>query len=437
MPKRLLEAPRACTWLMSEGKTDRGRWPLGLSVRDRRWLGISLLLGLVVRVAYLIPAARKPLSSDAYNYVEISRNLVAGHGFSEVLPGLVPHATAYRPPGYPLLLAGVFELTGPSAGVARGLNLLLGLLVIVLAFLLVRRHSTLLAASIASFCVAMMPNLVANDVNALSDTLSLCFLLGVMLAVLAQRWWTTGVLLGLLILTRPSTQVFVLAFIVWVVVIARWKALGKVLLATGLIVSPWIIRNWVEFGSPVYVSSNGFNWAAIYSLPAQANGDFTDPIYDHAWDKDRLLQLNEIAWSKELQRQGIHGLSTNPTYVFHVLGTNAQHYLELTPSKNIHAEIYDGRVLSIVNWTMPIFYLELLVGLIGLGWCWRQRLAQLSILVTGSFGASSLLFISAPRLRAPVDLMLGIGCGLFAQELRERRAKRRLDQSISPASIAR
>jgi hypothetical protein len=272
---------------------------------------------------------------------------------------------------------------------------------------------------------------VANDVNALSDTLSLCFVLGVMLAVLARRWWTTGVLLGLLILTRPSAQVFVLAFIVWVVVLARWKALGRVLLATGLIVSPWIIRNWVEFGSPVYVSSNGFNWAAIYSLPAQANGDFTDPIYDHAWDKDRLLQLNEIAWSKELQRQGIHGLSTNPTYVFHVLGTNAQHYFELTPSKNIHAEIYDGRVLSIVNWTMPVFYLELLVGLIGLGWCWRQRLAQLSILVTGSFGASSLLFISAPRLRAPVDLMLGIGCGLFAQELRERRAKRRLDQSIS------
>ena len=412
------------------------RWLLGVSTRDFRWLGVSLLLGLVVRVAYLLPASRKIVTSDAYNYVEISRNLVTGRGYSEVLPGLVNHATAYRPPGYPLLLAGVFEVTGPSAGAARGVNVLLGLVVIALTFLVVRRSSSLLAASIASLCVAVMPNLVANDVNVLSDSLSLCFLLGVMLAVLAQRWWAVGVLLGLVILTRPSAQVFVVALILWVVVLARWKALGKVLLATGLLVSPWLLRNWVEFGSPVYVSSNGFNWAATYSLPAQANGGFTDPIYDHAWDKDRMLQLDETAWSKQLQKQGLHGLAEHPSYIFHVLRKNSLDFLELTPSQNTQAEIFDGRVLGVVKWTMPIFYLELLGGLLGLGLCWRQRLARLAIVVAVSFSASSLLFISAPRLRAPVDLMLGIGCGLLVQELRERRAKRSETQSISPASIA-
>jgi hypothetical protein len=257
--------------------------------------------------------------------------------------------------------------------------------------------------------------------------------------VLAKRWWGVGIFLGLLVLTRPSAQVFILAIAIWVVLVGRWKPLGKLALAGVLVVSPWFIRNWVEFGSPIYVTSNGFNWAAVYSLPAQANGRYTDPVYDHAWDKDRLVQLDEAAWSKQLQTEGIDGLKANPGYVLHVFQQNARGYFELAPSFNISAERYDGRIVKAVNWTLPVFYLELALGLFGLIAAWRTRLAKLALLTAASFAVTSLFFVQAPRLRAPFDLMLGIGCGLFAQRARERWVARRASpeaQSSSPAAAA-
>ncbi len=414
--------------------TEAPRSPLGR--RDVVALVAVVGLGLMLRLAYLIFGTGKlPLTSDAGQYFEIAKNLASGHGFSMQYPGLAVHETAFRPPGYPLFLSAFFSIFGASAGLARGLNLLLGLGVIGSAFLLVRRHVSFVAATAAGIALAVMPNLIANDTYVLDEPLALLLIVGLIWTLLAKRWWLSGGLLGLLILTRPSAQALVVVIAIWLFVHAGWRPVLKVVVVAAVLVSPWLIRNWVQLGEPIMVTSNGYNWAAIYSPTAQHAGGFIDPSLNSAYDKDRIIQLDELEWSNFLQSQGIHALEHHPAYALHVLKGNIKTFFEIAPSRNIAPERLDGRDITIVQDTLFVFYLELAVGLVGLAVAWRKEIAQLFFLQGAYFAVVSYAFIAVPRLRAPFDLALGIGVGLSADALNRRRLERRGDQEVSSAQV--
>ena len=396
-------------------------------LEKREWIALGAVVGLalVLRLAYLIFGTGKlPLTSDAGQYFEIAKNLVNGHGFSMQYPGLVVHETAFRPPGYPLFLSLFFSVFGASAGLARALNLLLGLTVITLTFLLVRRYVGFVAATAAGLALAVMPNLIANDTYVLDEPLALVLIVSLIWALLAKRWWLSGACLGLLILTRPSAQLLIVVVAIWLLIHAGWRPVLKVALVAALLVSPWLIRNWVQLGEPIMVTSNGYNWAAIYSPTAQKAGGFIDPSLNKAYDKDRLIQLDELAWANFLQSQGIHALEHHPSYVLHILKGNFNTFFEITPSRNVAPERLDGRDITVVQDTLFVFYLELAVGLLGLALAWRTKIAQLFFLQGVYFALISFAFIAVPRLRSPFDLALAVGVGLSADALHRRRARR-------------
>ena len=260
--------------------------------------------------------------------------------------------------------------------------------------------------------------------------------MGLIWTLLAKRWWLSGGLLGLLILTRPSAQALVVVIAIWLFVHAGWRPVLKVVLVAAVLVSPWLIRNWVQLGEPIMVTSNGYNWAAIYSPTAQRAGGFIDPSLNKAYDKDRLIQLNELDWSNFLQSQGIHALEQHPAYALHILKGNINTFFEITPSRNVAPERLDGRDITVVQDTLFVFYLELAVGLVGLALAWRTQLAQLFFLQGAYFAVISYAFIAVPRLRAPFDLALGIGVGLSADALNRRRLKRRQSPELAASEVA-
>jgi len=390
--------------------------------RDSFALSGIVALGAVLRIGYLVVfTGSRKLVSDGSQYVEIAKNLATGHGYSMQYPQLVVHETAFRPPDYPLFLAGFYWIFGPSAGLARALNIVLGLAMIALAYWTVWRYVSTRAAIGAGIALAVMPNLIANDTYPLEDTLSLIIILLLINAVLRRRWILTGVLTGLLTLSRPSAQFLIVLVVVWVLVHANWKKALTVAGVFALVLTPWLVRNWVQIGEPVLVTSNGFNWAAMYSPPAQANHGFVDPVFHPYFEGYRLAQFNELTWNNELQALGVRSLKSNPTYVVHVAIKNAGDLLELTPSDNVFGEGADGRSLGVRDATLWIFYVELVIGLFGLLATLRRQISQLLLAQGLYFFGLSLLFIPAPRLRAPLDLALGVGVGLALEKLAARR----------------
>lgn len=382
-------------------------------------------LALALRLVYwLVLTPQRPLTSDAFQYSYLATNLADGKGYVDVFPQLAQHATAFRPPAYPALLAVAYWLFGVHPGVGRALNVAIGTAVVAAAFVVVRRHVGRWAAVGTAVALAVSPNLIANDTVTLSDPLALLILIFLIDALLRRRWILAGVLTGALVLTRPSAQYLAVVVAVWIVCSIDWRRALAYMAIVGLVVAPWVIRNWVQLGSPVLVTSNGYNWAAMYSPPAQQAGGFVDPLYNHWFDSMRMYQFNEVLWDRHLAEIGQRNAEHHPGLFLHVAKRNATAFFELDPSLNRSAEAKDGRDLAARSNTLWVFYVTAGVGIVGLWIGRRRRITQLMVLIGAYFTLASMVFITAPRLRAPVDLVFALGVGLAIDALVEHRMEK-------------
>jgi 4-amino-4-deoxy-L-arabinose transferase-like glycosyltransferase len=346
-------------------------------------------------------------------------------GYVHKFPQLEAHATAFRPPLYPYLLGGFYWVFGQHVVVGRLLSLALGMGVVVLAYLLVRRMAGWRAAMVTGLLVAVYPPLLANDTFLLTESLSLLLLLGMLHVLDRRRWAWAGVLCGLLILSRPSAQFVVVVVAVWVLWQLGWKRALYFVGVTALVVVPWVVRNWIQVGEPVLVSSNGFNFAATYSPQARESDTFVDPVFDERFAGYRLLMFNEAEWDKEMQKLAFDSLKEHPSQVLTVLGRNSEQYFELDPSLNVNPERSDGRNLPFRDRTLWSFYLVTIVGLFGLLVRIRQPMVSLVFAIAAYFTLSSLVIVAPPRVRAPFDLCCCIGAGLAVEWIWSRVTARR------------
>lgn len=391
---------------------------------DARDLVIVLTTALLARIGYwvLVTPDYSP-DSDAAQYVDLARNIVNGHGYAMTFPQLELHPTAFRPPGYPYLLAAVFKVFGLDNGVGAGrmLSLVCGLVSIALVYLLVRRISTPLAALVTGLCMSLFPPLLANDTVLLTESLSLALLSGVLLALVVRRWPVAAVLCGLLILSRASAQYLLFPLALWVLWQLGWKRALGFLAIVAAVLSPWFIRNQLQLGSPYFVTSNGFNLAGTYSPAARESQRFVDPVVDARFERFRLAQFDEGDWQDQLQAFAIEDLRAHPSQVPGVLYRNATHLFEFTPQFNEWAENADGRNLDFRAATLPLFYVVTVVGVFGLVVARRDPGVVLVSIVGIYFVLASLVLVSPPRLRSPFDMCCCIGVGLAAQWVAFRR----------------
>jgi 4-amino-4-deoxy-L-arabinose transferase-like glycosyltransferase len=399
-------------------------------LEPRRRTALLVGVALVARILYWLSTLDYRPVSDADSYNRIAMNLAHGRGFSDTFPQLAVHETAFRPPGFPVVLAGVYRVFGDHVAAGRVLNLVIGIAVVLLTAQVANRIAGPVAALAAGLVVAVYPPLVVNDVTLLTESMSLLLLLLIVLAVADDRWLLAGVETGLLILTRHSAQALPilvgLLFIRWV----GWKRAAAYVGVSFLVVVPWLIRNQIQLGSPVLNTANGFNLNAMYSPEAHASDGFVDAVYDDRFQQFRLKQFDEVEWDSALRGHGIDGLRDHPTDLLKVPATNLEYYFELAPDNNVAAERLDGRNIDVRKASLPLFYVVTIAGVIGLWLFRRDRMAMLFGAIAIYFTLASLFFIAAPRLRAPFDLACCLGAGLLVAHLWARRRGRSVPEAV-------
>lgn len=410
---------------------------------DARCLLLLVGVALVVRIVYCLVVLRHytPIS-DASDYYKIAVNVGNGHGFSTTFPYGYEHATAFRPPLFPALLGGVFAVTGPSLGVAQGVNVVLGcavvgLLTLVTAQLAGSRLAGLIAGGIAS----VYPPLLANDGPPLTEALAMTLLLAGLLALGKHRCLFAGVAIGLLVLTRPSAQLLVPVIGLWLLATVGWKRTAVFAVAVGVVVLPWVARNEVVFGHPVLVTSNGFNIAATYSKVSLGQGKPADPVYDPRFAFLRVgpAATNEADLDAAFRAEGIRGLRAHLDEVPSVVWRNARFLLDLHISRFNGAERYDGRNLTLRFYTVPVTWVMMALGVVGMV---RLRLLRrpgggLLLLCAGYFLVVSVAAVSPPRLRVPLDVLFVLGTAtVLAAGWQRWRVRSRPDADADPASDA-
>lgn len=228
-----------------------------------------LALSFIVRVLWIAVSGWTPTpDDDAWRYDFTARALADGLGYIH----LNGEPTAFWPPGYPLLLAGVYALFGHSIVVAQILNALLGTATVGLVYLIGLRLFGRTQGLIAAGIVAFWPSLIFYTAVTLSEVaFTFVALLALLVVVIeAQRakdgrrlgWLLlAGLALGFASLIRGQALLLPLVFVpFWLAsgVDRRGLARGLVAIALGmgLVVAPWTVRNAVQLHEPVLIATN-------------------------------------------------------------------------------------------------------------------------------------------------------------------------------------
>ena len=307
-----------------------------MSSRARWWLAGILVLALALRLALAL-ADPVVLSGDAVDYQRHAVSIATTGHYPPTTLASPGTPSAFRPPGFPYLLGGLYALIGVHPLAGRVVEALLGTLTVGLLALLGlavwNRRVGLIAAGLA----AVFLPLIGLDGSLLSEPLFLPLELGFVLTLAmcvrgpGQVGWAllTGAICGLAVLTRAVADVWILvavaAAMLSTVGTGRRIRQGLAVLASFLVVlSPWLIRDAVAFHQFVPVSTEGgLTFAGQYN-PVSGTDDALEAVY-------RLPNVQVPQFERQIHRLLARPGGINEAQLDGVLRSDGLRYLRAHP----------------------------------------------------------------------------------------------------------
>lgn len=300
------------------------------------WLGMAalVLIAFSLRIAvalYFGLNAPPEAGSDSAEYDQYAWNLANGRGYRGISPDVsdTDHLTAYRPPGLPLVWAGLYSVFGHNHSVVRVADCLWGALTCLVVLSIGRRCFNSRVGWLAALVWTVWPLSLLYCSQLLSEPLTtLCFssYLFACLCFAAQpsgkRALVAGTLLGATLLIHP-TKLFMLPLaLVWAFWQFRdnrramWLA-GGIPICALIALIPWTARNYYVFGEFIPFSTMGgsallqANNRIVVSEPRY----YGYPVWDTKIPEYReLLQApnDELERDRVAKRLAIQWLKDNP-----------------------------------------------------------------------------------------------------------------------------
>lgn len=409
------------------------------------WLQIaSVTVYLIVATGvrcWELNRSQENLIQDRDAYLAIARTLADGFGYRSSPEG---HATAYRPPLYPCLLAAGIRLGGieSEAGLKAwvgGLNLLLSLLTILLTVHLARMWFGRESTALIWIWVCFDPLLIHNVTLPMTETL-FTFLLVVLLWTFeppgseptvkpsVRRGMAQGFAFGLCALCRPTIWAFGVLWGAWVVG-REWKRRGLrsslrraavPMLSAAVTISPWVVRNAVQFGAFVPMTTHGG-----YTLLLGNNPVFYREVASKSWrtvwpqeslrewqggletkmEADGVPSGDELARNRWMYREAAEYITKHPGRFVHTSGIRLARFWNVAPLAASDSDA--GRLIGRLS---LFFFGSLFLCVVisaGLRRDLNRRLLPLWCLVL-SFTLVHAVFWSNLRMRCPLEPVLAL-----------------------------
>jgi 4-amino-4-deoxy-L-arabinose transferase-like glycosyltransferase len=243
----------------------------------RWWIGHShqiavaaVLLSLVLAGGYAVVSGSTLAFYDEREYFALVQSMADGHGFSAGDGS----ATAYRPPGYPLLLLPFYLLSGGSVVALRLVGVLCLAGSVWLAYLIGRRVHSSAVGALAAVGIALYPLIIYTATTLYPQVPAMFFLLltielGIRCtdATTRRKVLTAvgaGFAAGACTLVIPTFAPSLLILFGWLVWRARrtvdrtqvHRALAAAVVAAAVLPSLWIVRNAVVMDAFIPVATN-------------------------------------------------------------------------------------------------------------------------------------------------------------------------------------
>ncbi|MDX6727200.1 MAG: hypothetical protein QOK49_2005 [Baekduia sp.] len=381
------------------------------AIGSRATLG---LLGAVAAAARAVAVARTPDYAphhDDHSYMMHALALVHDHAYPVFYAGAHPVPTAYRAPGFPLMLAAADRVLGASVATERAAQAVAGAAVAVMAWWVAREIWGARTALAAGLLVALSPVLVLFDASLISEQLFTALLLGALACALHARGrlrWAVaaGVLAGAAALTRPEG----LALALGVALCAGGRrAAAAVLAATVVCVAPWTVRNALVLHAFVPVSTEtGNTLAGTYNVRSLADSRWRDPRLSHLYPAARAAhRRNEAATDHALEHEVLRFVAAHPTAPLRVAVANAGRLAGVAPTGFSRLSLAS---VSLPTGPAPVLRIALLVttllGLAGAATAAARRAPPGWWLTFGLVAVVALLVNAEQRFAVPLQPFL-------------------------------
>lgn len=424
------------------------------SPTERRWvppdrrellvLGIAMVLGVGVRLAYVLATRGHALAGDEIEYDIEGRFLSAGKFLWTTTPYGIAHASTWKTPGYGAWVGSLYALLGRSPDRVFAVQaIVLGPLGVGATWALGRVLFSPLVATLAALVVAVYPNAWQFDVRLYSEALATPLTTVTLALVLSatrvtvRRAAAVGVLLGLLVLVKPAAILLVVAVAVmwWAAGGARGGTLrlAVTLVVAVLVVAPWVIRNAALDSGPLVPLS--VQSAAAYGV---FNDDSAhDSAHPWAWrplparDRDLFrVPRSDGALYAALNRRAREYVAAHPDSVLQAFFYNGiTRVWDLRPPGDVLFEVpFEGRTRAVAAVGLALYWPLLALALISLLLAWRQGRRRLVLAVMALALATSVAYTTdaGTRYRAPLEPLIVV----LATAAASSRAPRRLQDLV-------
>lgn len=440
---------RPIIWVF--GKCEqKWKWKLKYSKYVRMSLPALSIFGLalVVRIAYNLTVGKGYVASyDSAVYEKIGIHLLSEHCFC-----LNPMAPIVgRAPLWPAIIAGIYAMLGMQNIFVRLFLCFVGSGTCVLVSRFAGAVFDKRAGMVAGVLAALYPGLFLYDGWLYSESLytfllvAFTYTLYLTQQTAKYRWMvTSGVLLGLLSLTRPNGLIVLVLVFLWAIVAIRakwlaWRAaLKSVVIIAALtltIVAPWTVRNYLVFGSFVPVATgDGIVLLGAYNPLILQDGPFRG-----IWIRPSLLypagtrtyhhcQTDcEVQQNSDYTHLAGQWVQSHTGEMPYLLSLHLKYmWTPSTPEADLPMNQFPSRFSSQLLMAMiPISsYLIFALAALGLVVTWRKwsSLLFLYLLIALDI-AQCLYFYGSSRFRAPIEPLLVVLASGIVWWLTQRRDK--------------
>jgi 4-amino-4-deoxy-L-arabinose transferase-like glycosyltransferase len=275
--------------------------------KNKKWFVIIVLVAVALRAGVVIAAGPNRLTflsggSDAPAYALLASNLVHGQGYS-----YAGQPTAFRAPGYPLIVAAALLIFGTHYILAlRCSQFFIGICTAYICGRTAKLVFKDFAADWAFVFALLLPTQVFASVQVLTECITsfwtsvfLYYLVRELLRPAKVAEIGMGFAAGLATLLRFNAAALPLFAITAVVTHSHRRRLWTPLVATlgipFLIVMPWLVRNVIVFhGQVVFSTHGGYNAIqGVLSPQGRTQGSDSDKLFEAVGWRRGQLETND------------------------------------------------------------------------------------------------------------------------------------------------
>ena len=369
-----------------------------------------------------------------YEMGHLARSIALGQGFSNPFQ-VATGPSAWEPPVYPYLAAGIFKVfgiyTSASAFVLLTINSIFSALTCIPIYLIAKRTCGEKVALWSAWVWALLPYTMYWSTKWVWETafsaliLAVLFLLTLKLAETGtwSRWVQLGLLWGFAALVNPSLLSFLPVSLLWLAYHQR-KELGAfaaralvALLLFATVLTPWTVRNYEVFGKFILVRDN-LGAELRMGNDAHANGTWMWWLHPtlNVLEMQKFQRMGEINYIAQRKHEALSFIAAHPGFFLKTCLFRFIYYWGGLPRAS--------EIPALAPLKNSLFLASSVLALWGLALgLWRRiPAASLFALLLLVYPAVYYVVFPHPRYRHPIEPeMLILGVYLISQAETEKK----------------